>query len=462
MCATCSDPSSSRSLSAPCTDRTQGGGATWTASNGKTCQEYVDNKWCTPEGDYGTGWPSSALIFSSFARGGVDATQACCGCGGGTTPAGRRLNSAPLSENWYWSYAVKSPQGASCDTACTTHGLVCDEAKVRLLLPAMDQSLCSAPMDVPACLDKAREEWIRIATAATAATPDAMFGDKSAFAAGWESMCGTPGAPKDEWTIQTYTHVPSFLRDAAYMSGSSTTHEYGTCGVARKTSNAALDYNFQCGGSPSQEGRRRLCYCSPPPSSSSVQTYSDTNDYAECLVSRTCPVGMGVTAQTNDANTVCTTCGAGFFSSKDDHDACAPHGTCAIGFGVFAQGTTSADTQCEQCVAGTPSQPIGTFSAVVGLGACTDHGLCDPGFGAQQVPTAEADTICANCADKFVDKGGTGVGNEFHSFGPMGPFPRMCTLHTTCPIGEGVVSSGTAFADTICEVCGSGKYVHRD
>ena len=274
MCATCSGPSSGPVSS--CTDlpwdSTVGGGATWTASNGKTCQNYEDNKWCTSEGGYGTGWPSGDVSFSSFARGGVDATQACCACGGGTTPF------------------------------------------------------------------------------------------------------------------------------------------------------------------------------------SSLQTYSDTNDYAECLVSSTCPVGMGVTAQTNDADTVCTACGAGFFSSKDDHGACAPHSTCDIGYGVFAQGTTSADTQCEQCVAGTSSQPIGTFSAVVGLGACTGHSICDPGFGTQNVPIQNADTICAEC-----------TGSSYSFLGVYSVVvPRMCVLHTTCPIGEGVVSSGTAFANTICEVCGSGKYVRRD
>ena len=51
-----------------------------------TCQKYKDSKWCTLDGGYGTGWLSSYGSFSTFANSeGVDASQACCACGGGKT-----------------------------------------------------------------------------------------------------------------------------------------------------------------------------------------------------------------------------------------------------------------------------------------------------------------------------------------------------------------------------------------
>ena len=87
---------------AACTDTP----SSWTANNGKTCQEYADNKWCTPEGSYGPGWPwydgsggTTSRSFSYYAKDGVDATQACCACGA-------------------WSLHVKN--GATASTTSTT------------------------------------------------------------------------------------------------------------------------------------------------------------------------------------------------------------------------------------------------------------------------------------------------------------------------------------------------------
>ena len=63
-----------------CTDSPFG----WGSKNGKTCAEYKSNRWCTPDGNYGAGWYSSAGSFSDWANSaGVDASQACCACGAG-------------------------------------------------------------------------------------------------------------------------------------------------------------------------------------------------------------------------------------------------------------------------------------------------------------------------------------------------------------------------------------------
>jgi len=46
----------------------------------------VEQQWCSPNGSYGPGWNTSAWgTFDDYAANGVNASQACCGCGGGRT-----------------------------------------------------------------------------------------------------------------------------------------------------------------------------------------------------------------------------------------------------------------------------------------------------------------------------------------------------------------------------------------
>ena len=57
----------------------------WVAQNGKTCEDYEIEKLCTSDGGYGVGWDPTLLgEFADYANNGVDATQACCVCGGGS------------------------------------------------------------------------------------------------------------------------------------------------------------------------------------------------------------------------------------------------------------------------------------------------------------------------------------------------------------------------------------------
>lgn len=63
-----------------CSDQPRG----WRSSTGLTCQDYVDRDYCTSNGGYGSGWWRTLWgSFSWWATDGVDASQACCGCGGG-------------------------------------------------------------------------------------------------------------------------------------------------------------------------------------------------------------------------------------------------------------------------------------------------------------------------------------------------------------------------------------------
>ena len=52
--------------------------------SGNDCKNYVDNKWCKPNGDYGNNWETDYWgTFRNFAVGGYDATDCPgCGCGG--------------------------------------------------------------------------------------------------------------------------------------------------------------------------------------------------------------------------------------------------------------------------------------------------------------------------------------------------------------------------------------------
>ena len=56
-------------------------------SEGDDCKEYVDKKWCKPNGDYGEGWKLNEWgSFSDYGKDDYDAkTCLGCGCGGRKT-----------------------------------------------------------------------------------------------------------------------------------------------------------------------------------------------------------------------------------------------------------------------------------------------------------------------------------------------------------------------------------------
>merc|ERR1711897_12012 len=64
----------------------------WKSSYGSTCADYVSKSWCTPDGDYGSGWVFNDEwgTFDTWAVNGVAANVACCGCGGGSTVSGKK------------------------------------------------------------------------------------------------------------------------------------------------------------------------------------------------------------------------------------------------------------------------------------------------------------------------------------------------------------------------------------
>jgi hypothetical protein len=57
----------------------------WRTSTGFGCSDYAKYNFCETDGSSGSGWDDSFGKFSDYAIDGVDASQACCACGGGDT-----------------------------------------------------------------------------------------------------------------------------------------------------------------------------------------------------------------------------------------------------------------------------------------------------------------------------------------------------------------------------------------
>jgi hypothetical protein len=63
----------------------------WRDKDEARCIDYADYYYCQ-NGGYGPGWDESWGPFSDYAVDGIDASQACCACGGGTSSPSRDIN----------------------------------------------------------------------------------------------------------------------------------------------------------------------------------------------------------------------------------------------------------------------------------------------------------------------------------------------------------------------------------
>jgi hypothetical protein len=58
----------------------------WMSTTQATCADYAGRHWCTSSGGYGPGWNGGYGTFDQWGSAdGVDATDACCACGGGSS-----------------------------------------------------------------------------------------------------------------------------------------------------------------------------------------------------------------------------------------------------------------------------------------------------------------------------------------------------------------------------------------
>lgn len=72
----------------------------WTSSTGLTCQEYANKKLCTQSGGHGSWWNFDWGTIADKAVNGIDALQACCLCGGGTTATPSSTRQFEVFDNW--------------------------------------------------------------------------------------------------------------------------------------------------------------------------------------------------------------------------------------------------------------------------------------------------------------------------------------------------------------------------
>ncbi|CAJ1442447.1 unnamed protein product, partial [Effrenium voratum] len=78
----------------------------WSDGGGDTCAGYVDEAWCSSDRGYGAGWEASWGSFEDYAREGLTAVAACCGCGGGL----RNESNASDCDQTQW----RDAKGFSC------------------------------------------------------------------------------------------------------------------------------------------------------------------------------------------------------------------------------------------------------------------------------------------------------------------------------------------------------------
>ena len=63
-----------------------------------SCTLYEGAEWCTLEGDEGPEWNKFWGRFNGFASHGMNAKEACCGCGGGNKDPSTFDNRLPIYE----------------------------------------------------------------------------------------------------------------------------------------------------------------------------------------------------------------------------------------------------------------------------------------------------------------------------------------------------------------------------
>ncbi|CAE6943015.1 unnamed protein product, partial [Symbiodinium sp. CCMP2456] len=52
-------------------------------SEGYNCSQYQSGRWCTSDGNLGTGWQARWNVMETYWHDGYTAISACCACGGG-------------------------------------------------------------------------------------------------------------------------------------------------------------------------------------------------------------------------------------------------------------------------------------------------------------------------------------------------------------------------------------------
>ncbi|MFM2154060.1 MAG: hypothetical protein RL199_2495, partial [Pseudomonadota bacterium] len=166
-----------------------------------------------------------------------------------------------------------------------------------------------------------------------------------------------------------------------------------------------------------------------------------------CNAWSTCSPGQSV-SNVPDATTdrACATCAAGRYSTTANAASCAPWSQteCAGGYG-YAAGTTTTDSSCTRCLAGTSSFGVtacracasGSYSAD-GASSCTPWTSCTAGQYVSNVPGVATDRVCSACA--------AGTYSTTTN-------AAACTAWTVCSAGQYMQTAGTAGSNRVCAGC---------
>jgi hypothetical protein len=122
--------------------------ANWKDSSKSSCAQYKTNKWCTDTGGYGTGWNTffSSNTFAKYAVNSIDASQACCECGGGfrdgTVTDGSAIQDGTVTDG------STTQDGTVTDGSTTQDGTVTDDStskttkRLYFYQPKLNLSTC--------------------------------------------------------------------------------------------------------------------------------------------------------------------------------------------------------------------------------------------------------------------------------------------------------------------------------
>lgn len=134
--------------------------STWVSTSGANCDDYEIMQLCTDVGDYGVGWVSGWGTFIDWASDGVDATQACCFCGGGTDIEEPAVNltiaTAPQENSTIDWYELVAPDGYQYEMTLQ-HAL--SDTLTITICPTFCEILSSC--GVSSCTDSA-VNWIQL------------------------------------------------------------------------------------------------------------------------------------------------------------------------------------------------------------------------------------------------------------------------------------------------------------
>ena len=107
-----------------CQDKSLRRGKFWEDKMHFNCSLYVGAKWCKKGGSgYGKGWNSFWGKFRGFKNKGMDASNACCGCGGGIKKAKRFDDTLPI-----YTGVVEYPYA---DVSCQFHKILLTKATIK-------------------------------------------------------------------------------------------------------------------------------------------------------------------------------------------------------------------------------------------------------------------------------------------------------------------------------------------